>query len=75
MNINIFKDAFFGKPYKTRDGRKAIYLYKFDSHEHAIFVEGDEETEYVRDDGLPYDWDDSYMDSSYYTDKDIVSEW
>lgn len=23
---NIFKNAYFGKPYKTRDGRKAIFL-------------------------------------------------
>ena len=28
MNIkkNIFENAYFGKPYKTRDGRKAIFL-------------------------------------------------
>ena len=25
MNKDIFKDAFFGKPYKTRDGQNAIY--------------------------------------------------
>lgn len=23
---NIFENAYFGKPYKTRDGRKAIYI-------------------------------------------------
>ncbi|MBQ0047733.1 MAG: hypothetical protein KBT33_09545 [Prevotellaceae bacterium] len=72
---NIFENTYFGKPYKTRDGRKALYCYKYDSHEHALIVDGDEEFWYVRDDGLVYDWDDSYMDSSYYSDKDIVSEW
>lgn len=25
MEENIFKNAYFGKPYKTRDGRKALY--------------------------------------------------
>lgn len=29
----------------------------------------------VNYDGLPDDWDDSTMDSTDYTDKDIVSEW
>lgn len=29
MGKNIFEDAYFGKPYKTRDGRKAIYKDTF----------------------------------------------
>lgn len=30
---NIFKNAYFGKPYKTRDGRKVIYSHTFFSKE------------------------------------------
>lgn len=34
---NIFKNAYFGKQYKTRDGRKAIYtIMSCDSHWLAI---------------------------------------
>ena len=75
LGFNLFKGAYFGKPYKTRDGRKALYCYKFTDNSHALIVEGDEEFWYVRDDGLVDDFDDSFMDESYYTDKDIVSEW
>lgn len=75
IEFNLFKEAYFGKPYKTRDGRKALYCYKFTDNSHALIVEGDEEFWYVRNDGLVDDFDDSFMDSSYYTDKDIVSEW
>ena len=32
--MNIFKDAYFGKFYKTRDGRKAIFL---ESYEVIVF--------------------------------------
>ena len=75
VNNNLFKEIYFGKPYKTRDGRKALYCYKFTNNSHALIIEGDDEFWYVRDDGLVDDFDDSFMDSSYYTDKDIVSEW
>lgn len=33
---NIFKNAYFGKPYKTRDGRKAIYIEFFENSAHII---------------------------------------
>ena len=75
LKENIFKDVYFGKPYKTRDGRKALYCFKLTTNSHALIVEGDKEVCYVRYDGLPDDWDDSYMDEEYYTDKDIISEW
>lgn len=75
LKENIFKDVYFGKPYKTRDDRKALYCLKLTPNLHAIIVEGDVEVCYVRYDGLADDWDDSYMDESYYNDKDIVSEW
>lgn len=75
LKKNLFKGVYFGKPYKTRDGRKALYLYKLTPNLQALIIEGDEEICYFRDDGLPDDWDDTYMDSAYYSDKDIVSEW
>ena len=75
VNNNLFKEVYYGKPYKTRDGRKALYCYKFADNSHALIIEGEEEFWYVRDDGLVDDFDNSFMDSSYYTDKDIISEW
>ena len=38
---NIFENAYFGKPYKTRDGRKAIYHYciKGKPNEHYLIVD------------------------------------
>lgn len=42
---NIFKSTYFGKPYKTRDGRKAIYVVydkALDLNEyHYLIVEGE----------------------------------
>ena len=39
--INIFENAYFGKAYKTRDGRKAIYNYciKGKPNEHYLIVD------------------------------------
>lgn len=60
---NIFKDACFGKAYKTRDGKKAILIRPKTYH---VILE--DLTEYsVMKDGLAYD----FMATSY----DIVSEW
>lgn len=36
---NVFKDAYFGKAYKTRDGRKAIY--RICCLNHHLFTETD----------------------------------
>lgn len=33
METNIFKNAYFGKAYKTRNGRKAILLQKTFEHD------------------------------------------
>ena len=43
MNIkkNIFENAYFGKPYKTRDGRKAIYNYHSIGGYHDIIIDGE----------------------------------
>lgn len=34
---NIFENAYFGKPYKTRDGKKAIYLRG--NFKHHLYLE------------------------------------
>lgn len=36
---NIFKDAFFGKPYITRCGQKALYQNQYNGV-HTLFLEG-----------------------------------
>ena len=37
---NIFENAYFGKAYKTRDGRKAIYYHSRPDSTHELIVEG-----------------------------------
>lgn len=59
---NIFENAYFGKPYKTRDGRKAVYL-----GDNTCWIEGgDTEIGYSRN-GLFVDIQEHGID--------IVSEW
>lgn len=65
---NIFKDAYFGKLYKTRDGRKAIYLGTFYNEKHfphRIAVE--DAGTYGYPENGKYIKDREYLD--------IVSEW
>ena len=39
---NIFENAYFGKPYKTRDGRKAVYIKcSKNSNIHYLIIEND----------------------------------
>lgn len=62
----MFKNAYFGKVYKTREGLKAIYLrYCELSKHHELITENLEDIE-VDDRGLHFD-DSEYLD--------IVSEW
>lgn len=62
MNNNMFEDAYFGKPYRTRDGRKAVYL-----GDNTCWIEGGEtEIGYSRN-GLFVDIQEHSID--------IVSEW
>lgn len=63
---NIFKDAYFGKAYKTRDGRKAIY-HMYDSVEssHFLILDGSDEV----------CCDDEGIDLGDAPEYDIVSEW
>lgn len=64
---NIFENAYFGKAYKTRDGRKAIYIYKekISPFKHALSLGGVMNAMYE---------DDGSYDCSVH-DADIVSEW
>lgn len=67
---NVFENAYFGKAYLTRDGRKAIYMgSNCDSHLAVI-------------EGTPYIWeyrDDGTLDENLACSNDrtmdIVSEW
>lgn len=65
MATNIFENAYFGKPYKTRDERKAIFMRHSDNTYHIYLAVG----------GVifRYQFDGTYDDES--RDLDIVSEW
>lgn len=39
---NIFENAYFGKPYKTRNGRKAIYLGSNGKDGHSLMLDKDD---------------------------------
>lgn len=62
---NIFGNAYFGKPYKTRDGRKAIYAYKREGR-HYLIVEYYEHI---------FTWNDNGVSDAPVQKLDIVSEW
>lgn len=77
---NTFKDAYFGKSYKTRDGRKAIYLFVRNMYEenknyfskddiwHILIIEG-------KHSYTPYYANGSVIGLSDDCEDDIVSEW
>lgn len=69
---NIFENAYFGKSYKTRDGRKAIYSYciKGKSNEHYLIVDGNHSL-------LGGYGDNGIINACGYhnSNLDIVSEW
>lgn len=68
---NIFENAYFGKPYKTRDGRKAIYLgnshKKYGEDEIITILDGNLSFHIVELNGL--------CKSLCTCPSDIVSEW
>lgn len=73
---NIFENAYFGKPYKTRDGSKAIFICKrtdnaiWDlSQPFACVVEGYGEIWNYYPNGR------LYRIENFTTESDIVSEW
>lgn len=71
----MFENAYFGKPYKTRNGRKALYITKSSI---SVFV-------YVENSGLScynaeglhrrYADLDDFESQKAYTELDIISEW
>lgn len=69
---NIFENAHFGKTYRTRDGRKAIYFCQTEIDKwHELIVEGETVSLPYRDNGLlvgQYPKDPEWPE-------DIVSEW
>lgn len=65
---NIFENAYFGKTYKTKDGRKAIYVNaKYSPCDDRIYLilEGDKSVTEYRPNG----------EGIYVVCQDIVSEW
>lgn len=60
---NIFKDAYFGKQYKLKNGKKAVYIDK--KYYHYLIIEG-------RSIAFPYNTNGS---SHGYDELDAVSEW
>jgi len=67
-NINIFENASFGKQYKTRDGRKAIYLRRKDETNYYILLVPDD-FDFIR---IIVDQKGKHFYKKYF---DIVSEW
>lgn len=69
---NIFERACFGKPYRTRDGRKAIYFYQTERNKwHELIVEGETISLPYQDNGLAVG---QHLNNSEWPE-DIVSEW
>lgn len=69
---NIFENAYFGKPYKTRDGRKVLFLYydyETNPHSYNCWVKGVGHINYNII-GKPYDYPNDSC-----TELDIISEW
>lgn len=67
---NIFQNAYFSKPYKTRDGRKALYLFSTGCGVYCITENFHNKTRYYHFNGIPYDFE-----FSKYRGEGIVSEW
>ena len=67
---NIFENAYFGKAYKTRSGRKAIYLFGSGGGAYCVTEEFKNTIRYFALDGVPYDFE-----FSRYRGEDIVCEW
>lgn len=62
---NVFENAYFGKLYKTRDGRKSVFVKNYGIDNNKIIYENG--THYVGNNGRIY---------ANVTDRnDIVSEW
>lgn len=76
---NIFEGAYFGKAYKTRDGRKAIYNYHSSGGYHDIIIDKEGMSYHFADHTngilrLPHP-SEIKPDVDYSCPIDIVSEW
>lgn len=76
---NIFEGAYFGKAYKTRDGRKAIYNYHSSGGYHDIIIDEEGVSYHFADHTngilrLPHP-SEINTDVDYSCPIDIVSEW
>lgn len=67
---NIFENAYFDKSYKTRDGKKAIYLFSSGCGVYCITENFRNKIRYYHFNGIPYDFE-----FSKYRGEDIISEW
>lgn len=66
---NIFENAYFGKPYKTRDGRKARFVINMGEHyghPYRLVIEGADNF---------FNYDEYGMMTNIERNYDIVSEW
>lgn len=65
---NIFENAYFGKSYRTRDERRAIYLWSNKKEGHSLIIDGEKKPHHYNEQGKWY---------SYENEKplDIISEW
>ena len=69
--INIFYKALFGKLYKTRDGRKAVFAGRKSKCFYYLIVEGSPKYQTYYEYGRRFEDNDSNEPSDY----DIVGEW
>lgn len=74
MNENIFKDAHFGKAYKTRDERQAIYSHKEEGGLHVLMYDNGEVYS-VHSDGYYHNMQCFTNLEDYTSPLDIISEW
>lgn len=81
---NIFENAYFGKVYKTRDGRKAIFLYSTEKKLfkeyllcYTLFIEDETDFYHYDTDGLNFSGGYAELEDGTieYWGTDIVSEW
>lgn len=67
---NIFKNAYFGKLYKMKNNKKAIFLFSVGCGVYCITEDFKNKIMYYHFNGTPY-----AFEKSNYRNQDIVSEW
>lgn len=69
MNKNVFEDAYFDKAYKTRDGRKAIFVINMGGHyghPYRLVIENEDNF---------FNYDKYGRMAKIEMNSDIISEW